>query len=438
MTVKKSPQLTSAKTACHGFAKQLWLESLESRDLLAGDVSAAIVGEVLEVLGGDESDSVSIRSVELATEVVNDGVTSVDLDFETLATVGITLVGADNTVPSEFPENAGVGFQITPESSLEVRNNGDLQILGGSIEHTGTVTLLVTPSDANFEAAEVTLGDFTIGLRETGFFVASTVGDGEPLVVFDVDVQPLQEDVPLLDGAVLDLSVSPEFAEVLTNGFGLPDLTGTDVGDARIDAITVDDSNEFIKVRGLFGTTVNEGRSETFLASAVSSINVETAGGSDRVWAYGFDVESFSADLGDGWRNSVFASGISTNSTSVFGGVGRDSVTFLGSSLGDTTVILGEGRDRFRVTSSDLGTFDLQTGAGRDAVDIVFSEIGGNATVDLGEDSDRASVLLSTFRATTVFDGGGGRSDSFRSLFSDYSEEDGPTLNDFRRRVLVG
>ena len=415
---------------------RLAFESLESRNLLAGDVTASLTDDVLSITGDEAGNSVYVRSAELDNQRVDDGVTSVGLDLTTLASVGIDVVGADGVVTSELPGNEGVGFDIIDSSSFRFFEIGSIELIGGTIDHTGTVTLLVTPTDPGFEAAEVTLGDFSIGLGENGFFVASTVGDGDPLVVFDITTSSSFEspgDTLTLNQA--DLLVADELASVLTAGFGLPDLSGVDVGDARIDGLTVEESNDFIKVGGWRGTTINDARYDAFLSESVSSIQVNMNGGRDSVSFYNVDVDNLWADLGDGHRNRISLYKVTSSQTSLLGGNGRDVINATRSNLGDTSIQTGGANDVVRAIGSTFGDLDVQTSGGRDAVDILFSRIGGVTSVSLGDGNDRLFTWFSNFSGPTSFDGGG-QFDVLRSLFSSYGDGD-PTISSFESQFRI-
>ena len=103
--------------------------------------------------------------------------------------------------------------------------------------------------DPYFEQAiaELNLGNFTIGFdasrvsdTTSGFFVADTLSVNAPL--FDIsnpEILTLEDGQLVIDSA--DLLVSPELAGVL----GDEELTGADVGDARIDALVSGDSAGF-------------------------------------------------------------------------------------------------------------------------------------------------------------------------------------------------
>lgn len=97
------------------------------------------------------------------------------------------------------------------------------------------------------ENVELELGKFSIGFDETrvsdstsGFFIADTNSVGGAL--FDIsnpEIVTAEDGTLVIDSA--DLLVSPELAALLGNG----DLTGADVGDARIDAAITAEGDGF-------------------------------------------------------------------------------------------------------------------------------------------------------------------------------------------------
>jgi hypothetical protein len=221
---------------------RLQAENLEQRQMLAGDVVASLTGDELRVIGDQFANSVQLRSVEREvadTRIANDGVTSVSLDLKTLEdAAGLRLASTAGTVPPA--DTFQVGFDITEASTFQFATENGFELIGGSIEHTGTVTFeIIGP-----EASSVTLGDFSIGFDASrisdlasGFFVADTASGGF-LPVFDLSAPGVVDfaDPDLTIGDV-DLLLSPELAELLAGeGSG---LAGADVGDAQVDALTV-------------------------------------------------------------------------------------------------------------------------------------------------------------------------------------------------------
>ncbi|MEM6328652.1 MAG: PEP-CTERM sorting domain-containing protein [Planctomycetota bacterium] len=167
------------------------------------------------------------------------GATSVLLDTDTLAAAAsLNLSGATGTVP-EVSIPGGVAFGINPRDAATLPttftyNVGTLAGVTGTIEHTGSVF---------FNNDSVEVGNFTIGFDatratgdNTGFFVASTTGIAA--VLFDTTNPVVNEASETLLDLEVDLVVSPEFAGfLLSNSLASTDLTGADVGDARIQAV---------------------------------------------------------------------------------------------------------------------------------------------------------------------------------------------------------
>ncbi|MEM9274221.1 MAG: spondin domain-containing protein [Cyanobacteria bacterium P01_F01_bin.143] len=175
---------------------------------------------------------------EDAAFAIESGVTSVFLDLELLEeAAGITLVATDSDA-EPASEDFQVGFAIAEETDFSFAPV-EFTPLGGTIEHSGTITLGLGGND-------ITVGEFSIGYDESrvtesasGFFVAN--GSDAPLgleiVLFDVGnpgtVGVSGENFEL-GGA--DLLLAPELA----NALGLADVIGADVGDVQIDAIVTE------------------------------------------------------------------------------------------------------------------------------------------------------------------------------------------------------
>ncbi|MGP1374892.1 MAG: PEP-CTERM sorting domain-containing protein [Almyronema sp.] len=165
---------------------------------------------------------------QAATFQIESGVTSVFLDLPLLeSAAGLVLTGTDGTVaPAAGPFQ--VGFTITDEADFTFSDEAGFTLLGGTIEHTGTITF----------NNSVTVGDFSIGFNAdradgttgaSGFFVQDTATLGA--ILFDLTnvVPTLADPAVAING---DLLVSPEFAAFLGNDA----LTGAAVGSAQTNA----------------------------------------------------------------------------------------------------------------------------------------------------------------------------------------------------------
>ena len=165
------------------------------------------------------------------------GSTSVFLDTSLLASAaGLDLSSVSSDVGPGNLGKGSVSFNINARDEMVLPTTfsytpGSLAPFTGTIEHTGSVF---------FNNDTVEVGNFTIGFDEnrvmgdnSGFFVESTTGVSA--ILFDVG------NVTTLNAASnaltieASLLVSPEFASFL----GDSGLTGADVGDAAVKAVSV-------------------------------------------------------------------------------------------------------------------------------------------------------------------------------------------------------
>jgi hypothetical protein len=159
-----------------------------------------------------------------------DGVTSVFLDTRTLSSVGLNLTGANNTVPP-VSDDFLVGFPITPATDFTFSFDASgFAPVGGTIEHTGSVTFNNT----------LTLGNFSIGFdpsravgAASGFFVQDTLTLGA--ILFDVAAPDVLE----FDGTNLDIEADLLVSQELAGVLGNAGLTGAEIGAASINGEAV-------------------------------------------------------------------------------------------------------------------------------------------------------------------------------------------------------
>lgn len=200
--------------------------------------------------------ALSFKSASAAT-LVSGGSTSVLLDTDLLeVAAGLTLSGAPGSSPGSLP--GSVAFSIQGAGDL---NPSTFDYEAGSFPMAGTFSGVINHSGSVlFNNDSVEVGDFTIGFDAsraagdvTGFFVESTTGI--EAVLFDTELVTLQSQTDGLLDFTVDLVVSPEFGAFLRdNGLSQSDLTGTDVGDANIQAIPEPSAMSALIIAGLFGS----------------------------------------------------------------------------------------------------------------------------------------------------------------------------------------
>lgn len=158
------------------------------------------------------------------------GETSVALDLEKLSSAaGLNLSSASAGVITPGNIADSVAFAITSPTSAALPTTFSYDsddffgTFSGTIEHRGAIY---------FNSDSIAVGNFTVGYRDTGFYVGSNFG--AELVLFDVEVlEPFAsaEKITVLG----NLLVSNEFATFLLDaGLATQDLTGEDVGDAFV------------------------------------------------------------------------------------------------------------------------------------------------------------------------------------------------------------
>ena len=336
------------------------VESLESRTMLAGNVTAVLADGVLTVTGDDANNSVvvtqKLERVANQGRVVG-GSTSIDLDTALLeSAAGLKLSGVRSPLRPRTGFDAT--FPILPTSDFVFKTDSFAPV-SGVIKHAGTVS---------FNNGATTVGNFEIGYDaaradaatgKTGFYVKDTKGTLG--ILFDVatpDATTVDRLRLNITGA--DLLVSPELAGALQK----PAIAGTDVGNAQVNAIAAPVYDTVLVVDGLSrldaDTTVNGSADPaTFDPDDVTDVVVNLGAGNDRAGLALLKVE------GD---------------VSVNAGAGDDTVVLASSSVGgDLSVLLGEGNDHLNVLGSRVvGKATLNGEAGRDSLVALFARFGSS------------------------------------------------------------
>ena len=205
----------------------------EGLETLTFDV---VDGEVYEVNPAAGSVTVTISDGgESAVFNVTSGTTSLFLDLPLLQeATGLVFLSVEST-GMPFSDAFQVGFPIAASTDFSFAP-APFTPLGGTIAHEGSITF------GRVGASPVTLGNFTIGFdasrvseMTSGFFVSDTLDDALGLeVLFDISPPgTVRVSGETFEVSGTNLLVSPELAMAL----GQPDLAGTDIGNARIDAM---------------------------------------------------------------------------------------------------------------------------------------------------------------------------------------------------------
>jgi hypothetical protein len=302
------------------------VEALETRRLLAGNVTATLSpAGVLRVTGDAEANRINLRVIDetvAGRATVRSGTTSVALDTTLLeSAAGLTLSSANSagTAANGF----AVGFPISPDTDFTY-DTSPFAVQRGAIRHTGTVgfndnAIIVGNFEIDFDPNRAT-GD------NSGFFVRDTVGGLG--ILFDVaSPQGLSASDSAFTVTSSDLVVSPEFAQVLlAQNLATADLTGADVGDARIDGLAATTVRAVIEITGQDSTTINSGTAAvTFERGGIRALRIATLAGDDTIIAGPMRfTKIFSVDAGDG-NDQLFLTSVWLNRAStILMGAGND------------------------------------------------------------------------------------------------------------------
>ncbi len=174
--------------------------------------------------------------------LVQDGTASVELNTALLeSAVDLTLISVENTA-DPISDDFRFGFDIAESSDFLFSDDNGFTPLEGEIELTGTITF-------SHPVGDITIGDFDIGFdssRRTenisGLFLENNVDGLFPEGTILLDISNL-ESIEINEGTLnigsADLLLAPEFATLLVETeFLIFDLTGFDIGDAALNAIS--------------------------------------------------------------------------------------------------------------------------------------------------------------------------------------------------------
>ena len=317
-------------------AKKLQLESLEGRWLMAGDVSANVIGGNLFIIGDDLSNHISVSDGPNAGEVVITGLP----DGNAVAT---TVGGQPTVTKTGVTQNIVIvlrgGEDILDLNDLTVAKNLGVSMDDGDDEvNVGTGVAVTIVANPNL----VTVGSNALIATGTG---EDTINIASLEVTGSLGIQAGTEDDHVHLGLV-NLSVSNNLVNgdvvkardlVINLGLGDDELTASHVGIKRA-----------IGIAGAGGDTVNLDHVKA------NHVAIALLGGEDHV-----TIKHLTAvNLG------------------IFTGGDNDEVTIEDSSFKRLAVELLHGNDTFSIknTHADLAVFD-----GGGGTDDTYNGLGGNS-----------------------------------------------------------
>ena len=419
------------------------IETLEQRRLLAGNFTTDLDtdNDLLTIIGDNEDNQLYItlhETSDTTSRVQSGGVTSVELDTAALASAARLAINTTTSTSASPATGFSVGFDQSDASTFTFdTDDSDPAVeddLGGVIVHTGSITFDQldapngTPTGDTLEVGNFALGfdadrlgqDFG-GTPSEGFFIRDTA-DAD-IVLFDVTgvtsvTDETNEYTATGDGADggFDLRVSNEFAIFLVNaGLATTDLTGTVIGQARIDATAVDVDDDLYRVRATDfsdpSSTVDGEFEQLFARSEVQSITVGLEAGSDYVGITSLKLASVLLVDGDNGADFALVSDSTVNGEIFFddsepevsdAGVGLEARVF-STRAGAVTFDGGTGNDLLQFNDSIVtGRLIARFGLGTDVLratdtETAFNRGGSQSLIDGGEGNDLIQAVGSRF-----------------------------------------
>lgn len=376
--------------SCH---KQLRMESLERKLLLAGNVTAVPMGSDLYITGDIDDNSILIaRDESLATPGIGDisisgvfgtGTTVNGLAVDTFSVSGNIYVDFSSGGNDEVQIGENVGAN---PNRLELA--GDVSITGssGNDNHSsrnatiyGSLTLDDSAGGAEsfigIDGETIVMGDFT-----STSSAASTELDvsGGSSVGGDVVLATESAGVDLSFLGVSDSSIGDDVKHFTLAASSDTLFRGADVGDDVI--IDGGDGDDIVTFQlGSFDAINTIG----------DDLRIYAGGGDDEVVLAGFDVDD---DL-------VFRGG---DGDDIFEIEASDLINIVGD---DLYVSSGDGVDDVILEGVDIDDkLRVSTGAGEDVVTMADAIVGRSALISLGGDLDEADIQgVDAGRGLTVF-----------------------------------
>lgn len=366
--------------------QSLGMESLERRTVLAGNVTAQLLGPTLLLTGDSLGNAVVVASVAGGKfAVVSDGSTTINGSTEPF----VTTKSVRNIVANLGAGNDGISFSNTAQGVADqLAELGidpppfDVKGLQSDIDAVAAgATRFVLPGSLTITTASGT--DLVSIIGSVGGSVAVNLGSAP--------TGPESGNALFIGGSIPAHASSvngsmPVYASSIGGALSV-------VGGAQTDFVALANT----MVAGGVSVALGGGANDCELSeSSVGSLTYTGGSGADTIDA--FDVRV---------RYGV----------SIVTGAGEDDVylhehggpqTVVGGSL---VVDTGAGRDYVEISAAVSGVLSLVTGSGDDEVRIYETSVGLNAVIDTGAGNDEASIRLSRIRYSLIAAMGVGNDD---------------------------
>lgn len=437
--------------------RRLNLEGLETRALLAGDVTVSVLNGNLLIVGDSADNDITIEQGTTANSFIVTGIGTVGGDTtingapSTTGTfTGVThnitvrMNGGDDTVsvladtlaPGNLSISLGSGDNtVAIGAGATITNNLSITAAGG--DDTVTVTDTTVNGSANIETGggddDVTLTGLTVGEDTAAGAASQNVFGNSPLGRFLNNLfqdnngssnskAGLTVDTGAGDDTVIASELTVHGSASIQTGFGDDTVSLTDV---TVDNQTTGGRNTNVAglLQNFLGNQHGNGLALGHLKQFLRQLNNNNDDGDDDNQGNGGSNSQSSnaggliVDTGFG-DDTVTISGLSAAKLSVTTGFGADTVDLSDLDItGDIAVDTGAGADDVTLDTLAAARLTVNTGVGDDTVDIVAAALE-KLNVDLGAGNDSLTTSDDTTISGQAKVAGGAGTDTIDSLLA--------------------
>lgn len=269
------------------FAKRLSVERLENRELMAGDVSAAVQGQMLVITGDAEANGIVLtyssasQSYRVSGTVQDSGQTTINGLDDTTSAAGVEFSGVKQVYVGlgagdddfQVGSPAAVDTVIQQWLTIDMGDGDDNVVLGAAGNApSGAAPIARSLSVGTSLNVDLGAGDDHLSIANTsvGFKLNITAGDGDDHIDFDTEFTPQGATTPTifpvqvrnnafisLGGGADELTLknaSIQGSLMILDGAGAADMTLSNVNvKKRIDIHTSDEADQidltFVRAR---------------------------------------------------------------------------------------------------------------------------------------------------------------------------------------------
>ena len=365
-------------------------EQLESRAMLAGNVTASVSGGVLVIRGDGDDNGISISQV----------------DADSYAVVGFTAGGGDTTLNGELEAQQFDG--VTNGFNIDLRGGDDVLVIGNDLEASATLAADLTGEAVTIDLGAEIIVDASVDPVQTAISgnVLIRTNSGDDIVSVNAAVGT--------ESAVRNLNIAT------SGGDDQVFVTGTDVSGSLI--VNTGDGDDLLEITdsaisghlnvvmglGNDSLTVNTAVEEEPLSNSARSAVFNTGAGNDTVSIFDFSTEFDTVVVTNAGDDSISIESADARNLIVNAGPGNNTVAITDVLLDDNLVVTaGTGNDGISVSLVEADNVIVNAGSGTNSVTAGDLLLDGNLVVHAGGGDDAIEATAVTADSLIVSAGGG-------------------------------